>query len=120
MATFDVRTTPDFHKVAFERIQKLGKKYKVNVEYAFPPAPAGYTNPSEKIIKITRSLVPKSKLTVSKGSADLGFLSTQGIKAIIFGPGYKEQAHKLNEYADITKIPQAVGIYEQIVEAWAK
>jgi acetylornithine deacetylase/succinyl-diaminopimelate desuccinylase-like protein len=118
VATFDVRTTPDFHKVAFSRIKTLGKTHKIKVEYAFPPAPAGYTDPKEKIIRVTRNLLPKTKLTVSKGSADLGFLSMQGVKAIIFGPGYKDQAHKVNEHADITKIPQAVDIYSQIIEAW--
>lgn len=120
VATFDVRTTPDFHKVAFERISEVGKKYGVKIDFAFPPAPAGYTDPNEKIIKIARRIVSGSKLTVSKGSADLGFLSAYGVKAIIFGPGIKDQGHKLNEFAYPDQIPQAVEIYKQIVEAWAK
>lgn len=120
VATFDVRTTPAFHKVAFGRISEVGKKYGVKIDYAFPPAPAGYTDPNEKIIKIARKIVTGSKLTVSKGSADLGFLSAHGVKAIIFGPGTKDQCHKLNEFTYPAQIPQAVDIYSQIVDAWAK
>lgn len=119
-ATFDVRTTPDFHKVAFERICELGKQYDIKIDFAFPPAPAGYTVPKERIIKIARKIVPNSELTVSKGSADLGFLSVHGVKAIIFGPGIKDQCHKLNEFTYPAQIPQAVEIYKQIVDAWAK
>lgn len=118
VATFDVRTTPDFHKVAFKRISEVGKKYGVKIDYAFPPAPAGYTDPNEKIIKIARKIVTGSKLTVSKGSADLGFLTDLGVKAIIFGPGLIEQCHKVDEYTFSHQIPQAIEIYNQIVNAW--
>ncbi len=120
IATFDIRTTPDFHEVAFERIKKLGKESGVKVEFAFPPAPAGYTDPNEKIIKIAREIVPDAELTVSEGSADLGFLTVHGVKAVILGPGEKNQAHKTNEYCYPDQILQAVDIYEQIVKAWAK
>lgn len=120
VATFDVRTTPDFHPVAFTRIKKLAKREHVKVEYAFPPAPAGYTNPKEKIISATKGAVKNPKLTVSKGSADLGFLTMKGVKAVIFGPGVKNQAHKTNEYCFPNQIPQAVETYKQIVDSWAK
>lgn len=120
VATFDVRTTPDFHKVAFERIVDLGQEQGIKVEYAFPPAPAGFTDPSEKIIKVTQNIVPDTKLTVSEGSADLGFLTSNGVKAIIFGPGEKNQCHVVDEFVYLDKIPQAVNIYNQIAEAWSK
>ncbi len=120
IATFDIRTTPDFHKVAFGRIKKLGEKFNVTVEYVFPPAPAGYTDPGEKVMKIAKGIVPNTELTVSEGSADLGFLTVHGINAVIFGPGEKDQSHKTNEYCYPSQIPEAVEIYKQIVEAWAK
>ncbi len=120
VATFDVRTTPDFHKVAFERITKLGEELGAKVDFAYPAAPAGYTDPSEKIIEVTRNIVKDTELTVSEGSADLGFLTGHGIKAIIFGPGEKNQCHVVDEYIYHDKIPQAVGIYNQIVKSWAE
>ncbi|MDP1710093.1 MAG: M20/M25/M40 family metallo-hydrolase [bacterium] len=120
ISTFDIRTNPKFHRVAFEKISKLGKKMGVQVEYAFPPAPAGFTKPSEKIINVARKIIKETKLTVSKGAADLGFLTELGVKAIIFGPGVQDQGHKVNEYTFPEQIPQAVEIYRQIVEAWAK
>src|SRR3546814_5197180 len=46
---------------------------------------------SERIVKIAQEILPQSKLTVSQGAADLGFLTTYGVKAIIFGAGEKEQ-----------------------------
>lgn len=119
-ATFDVRTTPDFHKVAFERIKKLGESFSAEVSYAFPPVPAGFTDPKEKIVRVTNGVVRGATLTVSQASADLGFFTAKGIKAIIFGPGIKDQCHKLNEFTYPAQIPQAVEIYKQIIKAWAK
>ncbi|MDP3917843.1 MAG: M20/M25/M40 family metallo-hydrolase [Candidatus Woesebacteria bacterium] len=120
VATFDIRTTPDFHKVAFDRIVNLANINGMKVEYAFPPGPAGYTDINEKIVKVATEIVKDAKLTVSKGSADLGFLTAHGIKAIIFGPGIKEQCHRVNEYTYPAQILEAVEIYNQIVTTWAK
>lgn len=120
VATFDVRTTPEFHKVAYERIVDLGKKMDIEVTHAFSPSPAGFTDPEEKIVKIVRNILKKPKLSVSNGSADLGFLTSMGVKAIIFGPGEKDQSHKINEFCYPDQIPQAVKIYEQMVEFWAE
>ena len=119
-ATFDIRTTPNFHKVAISRIKLLGKKTGAKITLAFPPAPAGYTNPNKKIVKSAKKVLKKSQLTVSQGAADLGFLTNIGIESIIFGPGEKEQAHRTDEYCYPDQIPQAVNIYKAIVEAWAK
>lgn len=120
MATFDVRTTPEFHKVAYERIVDLGKKMGVEVTHAFSPSPPGFTDPEEKIVKTAKNILKKSKLSVSKGSADFGFLTDLGVKSIILGPGEKDQAHKTDEYCYPAQIPEAVGIYKQIVKTWAK
>lgn len=119
-ATFDIRTTPEFHKVAFERIANLGKKMNVSITNAFLPSPAGFTDPQEKIVKVTQKVIPNSKLEVAQGSADLGFLTIHGVKAIILGPGEKNQMHQVDEYCYPEQIPQAVEIYHQIIEEWAR
>ena len=120
VATFDLRTTPEFHAAALKKVEDLAKKEGIKVDLLYPEAPAGFTDPQEKIIEITKSKVPDAILKVSQGSADLGFLTGLGIKAIIFGPGEKLQAHKTNEYCYPVKIPQAVDLYQAIVESWAK
>lgn len=120
VATFDLRTTPKAHEVIFPRVKNLGRKFGVTVRNLYPPAPAGFTKPTERIVKVANSVVKNSKVVVTLGSADLGFLAAKGIKGIIFGPGVKHQEHKTNEYALPAQIPQAVEIYKQIVEAWAK
>lgn len=120
VASFDIRTTPKFHKVAYEKIVNLGEKMGVKVSHQFSPSPAGFTDPREKIVKVAQKVLKKSKLSVSKGSADLGFLTELGVKAIILGPGEKDQAHKTNEFCYLEQIPQAVEIYKKIVENWAK
>ena len=119
-ATFDIRTTPEFHAVAWDRLQELGANLGATIEQEADPAPAGYTDPSERIVQISSNAMGEPELTVSQGSADLGFLTAQGIKAVIFGPGEKDQAHKTDEYCYPAKIPTAVDIYQEVVNAWAE
>lgn len=120
LATFDLRTIPGAHDLLFDRIVKLATENGVKVSQLYPPAPAGFTDPEERIVKIASTTNGKRKLTVSQASADLGSLTAKGIKAVIFGPGEKDQCHLPNEYCYPAQIPQAVGIYNNIVTAWAK
>ena len=119
-AVFDLRTTPESHDLLGERVKKLGKKLGVKVGDLYMPAPAGFTNPDEKIVTVSRQAVKGARVQTAHGSADLGFLSAKGIKGIIFGPGEKSQMHVTDEYCRPAQIPQAVEIYKTIVEAWAK
>lgn len=120
-ATFDLRTVPGFHEVAFEKIVKLGKKMGIEVSYLFDPAPSGLTDTSDKIVKIASQVIgEKVKLIVTQGAADMGFFSQLGVKAIILGPGLREQCHQTNEMAPLGHIPKAVEIYHKIVTNWSK
>lgn len=118
-ATFDLRTTPDFHDLAEEKVKKLARSQGIKISNLYDPAPAGFTNPNDKLIKIAKSKLKTSKLVVSQSSADLGFTTSIGIKSILLGPGIKKQGHKTNEYCYPEQIPQAVEIYNSIVEGWS-
>lgn len=119
-ATFDIRTTPTFHDCAYQLVKKIAKKTGVKVSLLYPAAQAGYVDPQEKIIREAKKEIKGLKLTLSQGSADLGFITSIGVKAIIFGPGEKKQAHQVNEYCNPKQIPQAVMFYKAILEAWSK
>lgn len=118
-ATFDVRTVPGFHEVALEKITLLGKKMGVEVGLEFPAAPSGFTDPGDRLVRLAKGILGKAKLSVSQGSADLGFLSELGVKGIILGPGDKSQSHRVNEYCSPEQVEQAVKIYAQIVSGWS-
>jgi len=115
-ASFDIRTIPGFHEIALPRIKSLAKKMGVEVGLLFPVAPCGYTDPRDKLVQVVKRLVKKVKLTVAQGSADMGFLSDIGVKAIIFGPGEKRQSHMVNEYCYPDQVEKAAVLYKQIVE----
>lgn len=118
IATFDLRTTPQTHELVYPRILEIGKQTGVRIEQAYAPAPAGFTHPTEKIVMIAASVNGNRTLTVSQGSADLGFLTTKGIKSVILGPGEKDQCHLPDEFCFPTQIPFALETYKQIVAAW--
>ena len=117
-ASFDIRTVPGFHEIALSRVKALAKKMEVEVGLLFPIAPCGFTDPKDNLVRVVKKLVGKVKLTVSQGSADMGFLSDIGVKAMIFGPGEKRQSHMVNEYCYPDQVEKAVVLYKQIVENW--
>ena len=119
VATFDLRTTPYSHNIIYKKFKALAKKMGAKASLLYDPGPSGFTDPKREIIKVLKSFVKKTKLTVSQGSADLGFLTARGIKAVIFGPGEKEQSHKINEFCYPSQISDAVRIYRAVVEKWA-
>ncbi len=120
IATFDFRTTPETHDFIYARVVELAKIRGLTIKPLFEPSPAGFTQPSEKIVQIAKSTNGSRKLVVSLASADLGFVTAKGVKAVILGPGEKSQCHKPNEYCYPDQILQAVDIYKAIVEGWAK
>lgn len=123
IATFDLRTVPGFHEVALQRIQELGERFGATIEPFTMPAPAGYTNPQEKLVQVAMAVLSQQgtepELRVSQGAADLGFLTAKGIKSVILGPGVKEVIHQANEYCHLSEIPIATNVYQAIAEGWA-
>lgn len=119
-ATFDVRTVASFHSQALKEIKRVGQKMGVKVTLECPDGPAGFTDPEEKIVEVAKKEIKNPELTTSQGSADLGFLTKIGVKAIIFGPGESKQAHQADEYCYPEQIPQAVRIYKKIFEEWSR
>lgn len=118
-ATFDLRTIPQFHQEAFTRVKTIAQKKGIEISLLYPEAPTGYTDPNASIINVIKQLIPNIKLQVSRGSADLGFMTSLGIEGVIFGPGEESQAHIIDESAPVEQIDRAAQLYEQIYDAWA-
>ncbi|MBI2028255.1 MAG: M20/M25/M40 family metallo-hydrolase [Candidatus Levybacteria bacterium] len=113
IATFDIRTTPRLHKIALKEIKDLDKHAKI--EYIYSPVPYGYTNKSEKIVRIVQGITG-AQIAISQSSNDLYFFTRANIPAVVFGPGEKDYIHKQNEYCYADKILQCINFYKKIVE----
>lgn len=120
VAILDLRTIPNYHQEAFSRVKELADKRAIQLSLLYPPSPVGYTNPLAKIVKIFQQVVPKVKTEILNASTDLGFFTQAGIEGVIFGPGDMNEAHRVNESADISQITKAPGIYEKVYLAWAE
>lgn len=116
----DLRTVPEYHQKAYERVMELANKRTIKLSLLYPPAPTGYTNPQSRIVKIFQNIIPGIKTEVNDASNDLGFFTQAGIDGVIFGPGDMAQAHRANESADINQITQAPATFEKVYLAWAE
>ncbi|MFS8159240.1 MAG: M20/M25/M40 family metallo-hydrolase [Candidatus Roizmanbacteria bacterium] len=103
-----------------EKIADLARTHNIAISAFCDPCPAGYTDPSDKLVQTALSLIPNARLTVSQGAADLGFFTARGIKSIINGPGNMDLAHQPDEYCEIDQVVQAVPNYEAIINGWSR
>lgn len=115
IATLDVRTIPQMHDKVLALITKSLVNYPVTVSYTHDPAPYGFTDPNDKLIKSVKKILPKVKISVSSGSTDQCFFTINNIPAVIIGPGEKTGIHQPNEYCLLSKITQSVSIYQKII-----
>lgn len=114
----DIRTTPKFHPKLDLEIKEWLSKFNVDYKYMVKPAPFGWCSKDEKIVKVIKDVIPNIEIFSSDGATDQCFFSQKGIPTVIFGPGEKEQSHKLNEYCYPQQIFQAVEIYKKIIKKW--
>lgn len=117
-AVFDLRTIPDFHQEAFEKVSQLANQRGITLSLVYPDAPAGYTKPDAKIVKVIKSIIPNIKLGIFEAAADLGFLTNSGVQGVIFGPGESEQAHRIDESVSTDQVFKTSKIYEEIYIKW--
>lgn len=117
-ATFDIRTVPRMHQLVVKSVKKILEKTRVEVSTVGEPAPAGYTDKNDPLVKAAKLTCPRAKVTTIAGSTDQCFFSERNIPAIIFGPGEDDTVHKPNEYCYLTKIGECVQLYKKLIFAW--
>lgn len=119
-ASFDIRTTPEVYQKAFDLIKEVANDVdpKIKIDYLYPPAPYGYTDKEEKIVKITKKIT-NARLSSSFGSNDMCFFTGVGIPAVVFGPGEPDSIHKLNEWVSLKNIDKCVEIYKEIIQKYS-
>lgn len=117
-ASFDIRTVPEMHTIAFEEIGDLVGDLGV-VKYLYPPVGFAYTNIDSDIVKIFKKEL-KVKITTFSGSSDAPFFTKQNIPTIIFGPGEASLMHKPNEYCYENKVMNCVVIFKKVIREFAR
>ncbi len=120
IATFDLRTIPQWDEQAYEQIGEIAKQRGIDISLIVPNSPTGYTKKDARIIRVFQREMPNTILTVSQASADLGFLSRIGVDGVIFGPGDIEKAHIIDESVDLNQVLKTPEIYKKVYEEWAK
>lgn len=113
-ATFDIRTVPEMHDMAFTQIKNMvGKIGKVG--YLYPPVACGFTDKTSEIAKVFKK-VTKLKFIAFSGSSDMPFFTQKGIQTVIFGPGEMDVIHKANEYCYSNKVDECLDIFTEVIK----
>lgn len=115
-ATFDIRTIPEMHNIAFNEIKKIAGQVGT-VEYLYPPVPFGFTEKHSGIAKVFKN-VAKIKFVAFPGSTDMPFFTQKGIPTVIFGPGEIGQMHKPNEFCYSVKIGKCLDIFINVIKSY--
>jgi acetylornithine deacetylase len=88
---------PEMQKIAIEA------NIKTSIKSSVPPLVAGRDNPAENLV---RYLTGQNQASVVAFTAEAGLFQEAGIPSVICGPGSIDQAHRPNEYIDLTQLEE--------------
>jgi len=106
-------------KNILEGIKRRDKEFRYRLE-RYRYVPPSMTSPDAKIVRVMREAVKEvmgvePKISGFTATCEMVHLVNHGIQTVIFGPGRIEQAHEINEYADVSEIVRAAEIYAHLI-----
>lgn len=74
------------------------------------------TSPDADIVRLTKRLSGRNNHFKAAYGTEAGlFQAMAGIPSVVIGPGSIQQAHKPDEYVEITQLEQAIGFVERLI-----
>ena len=114
--SLDIRTIEQTHnKVLNTLISKL-KDFEVSLEWSFKSTHPAKTAVSSEIVSHFKSVQSDLIISYSNTSNDACYFISKGIPTVVFGPGNKEQSHKVNEYVELKKLDQCFCIMKNVIK----
>ena len=71
------------------------------------------------LLKIMHSLTGNNEFTVVPFGTDAGCFQQAGIETVVFGPGSIDQAHKSDEYIEVSQLNKGIQFMQQLIQ-WAE
>lgn len=71
------------------------------------------------VLSFMTSLADDDQVTVVPFGTDAGYFQQAGIETVVFGPGRIEQAHKADEYIEISELERCQVFMDRLI-AWAQ
>ncbi len=79
-------------------------------------APGSYTDDAHAITQLAIALARNDKTAKVAYATEAGLFEKAGLPSIICGPGSIEQAHKPNEYCDLTQLAQCEAFMDRLLD----
>ena len=124
---WDVRVIPkdnifeifeDYYKFCADREKEVRKKFpdfKITNTVLHPPVATLDTNENDAVVSFTQKLVNDYTWDTAAYATEAGQFAEAGFQAIICGQGSIEQAHRADEYTEISQLLKGVEMLENLV-----
>lgn len=125
---WDVRTIPadrvedileDFKSFCRGVEAELHKKFpgaRIETSVHHPPVPPLDTPEASDVVPLIRKLSGIHELTTVSYAAEAGQFAQGGFKSVICGPGDIAQAHRANEFIEITQMEKGLEMMQRLAE----
>lgn len=125
---WDVRTIPmdkavdiieefrTFCRSKETEMRKIYPEFKIITKQHHPPVPPLDTDEYDDIVSFTQSLVDCNNWDTVSYAAEAGQFAEGGFQSIICGPGSIAQAHRANEYIEISQMTKGVHMMEKLIQ----
>ena len=129
---WDIRVIPEdnVHEIIDEFISytkdvetELKQRYslaEINTSINHPPVPPLGTSEDSAIIPLLQKITGNNTLSTVAYAAEAGQFADEGFKTVICGPGDIAQAHRANEFIEISQLEACLNMLENLVDTFSE
>lgn len=119
--TLDVRSGDGLnHTQALAALrERLGPRVELEPFIDMPPVLTAATDPFFGVVSRAASNLAADRGATFFSDASV-FQPHYGCPTILLGPGEPDQAHQVDEFCLVTRIPEAQAIYTRVIDAWSR
>lgn len=90
--------------------------FQITTREDHPPVPPLGTQKDEEVVALIRRITGNQTLSTVAYAAEAGQFSDAGFQAVICGPGDIAQAHRANEFIEISQLDQCMHMMSRLAE----
>ena len=129
---WDIRVIPEddvfviideFISYTKELESELKLKYsetEINTRINHPPVPPLGTSEDSEIVSLIQKITGNNALSTVSYAAEAGQFANEGFKTVICGPGDIAQAHRANEFIEISQLEACLKMLENLVDTFSE
>jgi len=97
-----------------KELREIFPEFSITTREDHPPVPPLGTSKDEEVVELIRRITGNQTLSTVAYAAEAGQFSDAGFQSVICGPGDIAQAHRANEFIEISQLEECMEMMRQL------